>query len=59
MNNIDKGKIVGIIGGLLLLGAFVALGVGNMIIAPLVSGIIGFFMIMISSTISTGSGSVR
>ena len=58
MNNSGKGKIVGIIGVLLLIGAFVELVVGNLIIA-LVSGIIGFFMIMITSTISTGSGSIR
>jgi len=58
MTNRGKGRIVGIIGGLLLLGAFVALWLGNMIIA-LGFGIIGFFMIMISSTISTRSGSIR
>jgi len=58
MNRSGKGKIVGIIGGLLLLGGFVELVFGNMIIA-LVSGIIGFFMIMITSTISTRSGSIR
>ena len=58
MNNNGKAKIVGIIGVLLLLGAFVELVFGNMIIA-LVSGTIGFFMIMMTTTISTGSGSVR
>ena len=54
----SNGKFVGIIGGLLLLVAFVALWFGNIIIA-LVSGAVGFFMIMITSTISTGSGSIR
>jgi len=58
MNNNGKAKIVGIIGVLLLLGAFVELVVGNLIIA-LVIGITGFFMIMITTTISTGSGSIR
>ena len=54
----SNGKFVGIIGGLLLLVAFVALWFGNMIIA-MVCGITGFFMIMITSTISTRSGSIR
>ena len=54
----SNGKFVGIIGGLLLLVAFVALWLGNLIIA-IVCGIIGFFMIMISGTISTRSGSIR
>ena len=58
MNNIGKGKIVGIIGAILLLGTFVELVVGNILLALVIGGI-GFFMIMISSTISTGSGSVR
>jgi len=58
MNNIDKGKIVGIIGAILLLGTFVELAVGNILLALVIGGI-GFFAIMISSTISTGSGIVR
>jgi len=60
MNNHDIGIIVGIIGGLLILvGFIVGLTTSSLLLIAIFSIGIGFFMIMMSSTISTRSGIIR
>jgi len=60
MNNHDIGIIVGIIGGLLILvGFIVGLTTSSLLLLAIFSLGIGFFMIMMSSTISTRSGIIR
>ena len=60
MNNHDIGIIVGIIGGLLILvGFIIGLTTSSLLLIAIFSIGIGFFMIMMSSTISTRSGIIR